>query len=58
MEFFNKAESYDTNGVNKMRKVVQFIFITLILQSGIGPFLYAITGVPDPENWLAQLQLK
>lgn len=58
MKFFDEVESCDTNSVNRMRKVVQFVFVTLIIQSGIGPLFYAIAGVPDPEKWLAQLQLK
>lgn len=58
MEIFKKTQAYDPHLVNKVRKVLQSIYISFIFQTGVGPFLYAITNNPDPEKWLAKFQLK
>lgn len=34
-----------------------FVYISFIIPSAFGPFLYAIKGVPDPEEWFLQQQM-
>lgn len=58
MEHFDKTEQYDRNLVSKGKKLLTFIFTTLIFQSGSGPILYIITGAPQPDEWFSQLQMK
>lgn len=57
-KYFDIAEKCDRNFVRKVGKIIKFVYATYILQSGIGPILYIITGAPEPNEWFSLMQMK